>query len=226
MMRVMSDSDQGPRDEEEMMRMMLSRIGEDGLYYAPSQKERTWHEGTSHVYPITHEDFANVYGNARFMLAMMVWYQRDRDPVWKARIGKIAEAFARIAIYKDDYAYFPDSMVGEAFSYPRSGWKLTQEPAREMWGAEGSVFVYHGGIIRALARWYAISGDKNALELARKLVNFVLQLKFWGNEAKSIGGLRRYFDGAERGQFKGHFHGHCIVLRGLLEYAIVTNNKG
>ena len=158
LMRVMSGSERGLDMEEGMMRMMVGLIAEDGLYYAPVKEERPWHEGVGHVYRTAdgeivriHEDFANVYGNARMMLAMMAWYQRDRNPAWLTRIENMARGLAKIAAYKDDYAYFPDSGIGEAFSYPRSGWRSTEEPATERMGAEGSTLMYHGGKIRALS---------------------------------------------------------------------------
>lgn len=220
MMRVMCGSDYGEEAEKGMLEMMVSNIGSDGLYYAPANKERRpWHEGVGHVYQVWNEDFANVYGNARMMLAMMALYQRDHDRAWLERTKKMAQGLARIAIYKDDYAYYPDSMVGEAFSYPKSGWKVTTEPPKEEWGAEGSTLMYHGGEIRALSRLYAMTGDRDALELARKLVNFVMKLSFWGVEAEP-GNLVGY----EHAHFTGHFHGHLSVLRGLLEYAIVAND--
>ena len=224
LMRVMTGNERNLDMEEGMMGMMVGLIAEDGLYYAPVKEERPWHEGVGHVYRTAdgeivhiHEDFANVYGNARMMLAMMAWYQRDRNPIWLTRIENMARGLAKIAVYKDDYAYFPDSEIGEAFSYPKSGWRSTEEPATERMGAEGSTLMYHGGEIRALSRLYAITGDAKTLELARKLKNFVMKPKFWGIGEKH--------EGAERAHWSGHPPGRLSTLRGLLEYAIVTNDS-
>ncbi len=35
---------------------------------------------------------------------------------------------ATSAVYKDDYAYYPDGHMGGAVSRPRSGWKSETEP--------------------------------------------------------------------------------------------------
>ena len=103
MMRIMCGSDWNIEVEEKMMAMMISNIAVDGLFYAHASKNRPWHEGFGHnIYPIWHEDFANVYGNSRMMLAMMAWYQRDGDPAWLDRIERMADGLAKIAIYKDD----------------------------------------------------------------------------------------------------------------------------
>jgi hypothetical protein len=77
-MRMMTGSERDRKMEAGMMKMMVGLIAEDGLYYAPARQQRPWHEGVGHVYRAADgeivrlgEDFANVYGNARMMLAMM-----------------------------------------------------------------------------------------------------------------------------------------------------------
>jgi hypothetical protein len=134
-------------------------------------------------------------------------------------MGKMAHGIADMAIDKGDYAYYPDGRIGEAFSRPASGWRDTTEPTVEKMGAEGSMIMYHGGQIRALSRWHAMSGDRRSIEMARKLVRFVLERKFWGVE-----GEQATLRGAEHGHFHGHFHAHLSVLRGLLDYAAVTRD--
>lgn len=220
MMRVMSGSEQNVALEREMMQAMLEAIGDDGLFYAIARQDRPWHEGVHHKYPKTGEDFANSYGNARMLLALMAWYARNPDPALWERMERMAHGLADMAICKEDYAYYPDGQIGEAFSRPRGGWRDTSEPEVEGMGAEGSMFMYHGGQIRAFARWYEMSGDAKILDMARRLVRFVMQPKFWGVEGENLALL-----GAQHGHFTGHFHGHLSLLRGLLEYARVTRDR-
>lgn len=220
MMRVMSGSDKFNDIQNGMMKSMLSFIAADGLYYAPASKARSWHEGAGHNYGTrTGEDFANVYGNSRMLLAMMAWMQYDPNGPWLERAKGIARGLCRIAVKKDDYAYYPDSRVGEAFSYPKSGWPNTDEPLAEGTGAEGSMFMYYCGPIRALARWYEFTGDKEALDAAGKLVRFVTRRKFWG-----VRGLPEDIDSSGRAYFVGHMHGHTAMLYALAEYAAVTKD--
>ncbi|MBM3240005.1 hypothetical protein FJZ31_27275 [Candidatus Poribacteria bacterium] len=227
LMRVMSGSDKNLDIENGMINSMVSLIAEDGLYYAKASKERPWHEGVGHVYRTPdgqvakqNEDFANVYGNSRMMLAMMARYQKEQDTAWKSRISKMADRMIDIAQKQEEYAYYPDSGIGEAFSFPKSGWTNTDEPVAERMGAEGSMFMYHCGPIRAMSRWYNMSEDERALEFAGKLVNFVLKPNFWGAPTAEPNRIV----GAEHGHFTGHHHGHVAMFRGLLEYAIATNN--
>jgi hypothetical protein len=219
MLRVMTGSDYDQTIEEKMMCAMQDAIGEDGLFYAIASPERPWHEGVGHKYPPTGEDFANTYGNARMLLALMAWYDRDPTPPLWATMGRMARGLAEMAIKRDDYAYYPDGRIGEAFSRPRSGWRDTSEPEIEPMGAEGSMFMYHGGQIRALSRWYEMSNDSYILDTAARLTRFVLKKKFWG-----VPGEHPALHGAEHGHFVGHFHGHLSLLRGLLEYGRVTRD--
>ena len=219
MMRLMSGSEQHLDLERDMMHSMLEAVGGDGLYYAIARPDRPWHEGVHHKYPKTGEDFANTYGNARMLLALMAWYARDPDPALWQQMASMARGLADMAIVKGDYAYYPDGQIGEAFSRPRSGWRDSAEPAVEQMGAEGSMFMYHGGQIRVLSRWYEMSGDAAILDTATRLVRFVRQPKFWGVEGEHPALL-----GAQHGHFTGHFHGHLSLLRGLLEYGRVTRD--
>jgi hypothetical protein len=124
----------------------------------------------------------------------------------------------------------------EGFCYPKSGWYDTAEAETEAEGREGSMFMYHCGPIRALTRWYKMSGDEKALETARKLVTYVTHNKFWGSEygwpktvVKTKGwphAVMAYkIVGHDRAQFTGHFHGHTAMLLALIEYANATNDK-
>ena len=213
MMRVMSGSTQHLDIERGMLKRMLALVSDDGLYYAPILG-RPWHQ----TWDRADEDFANVYGNGRFLLAMMAWYQYDGNPVWAEYIKNMIAGLRKIAVFKQDYAYFVDPKVGESFSYPKSGYEGEQtEPSDPNF----STHMYHSGVVQALAKWYRLTGDEDALEFARKLASFMRQPKFWVPEtgpASIVGG--------ERGHFQWHFHSHTAMLLGLLEYATAANDAG
>jgi hypothetical protein len=213
MMRAMCGSDFNLTADDAIMNGMLALLRDDGLLYMPPDDE--W-------------PGAYAFTNARMMIAMMAWYQRDRSQVWLDRIGKVAAAFARMAIYREDYAYYPP----EAGYSSDTGWTFTRrhgtpyfrytppdEPTRDQQGIEGMVRGEQGNQIRALARWYMWTGDEQALEVAHKVTNFVLKPDFYepGHPIDIIG--------PEHGHFAGHFHGNGIALRGILEYALATKNQ-
>lgn len=211
MMRLMSGSAQNLDLERRMMERTLALIADDGLYYAPLIG-RPWH----HTWHRADDDFANVYGNARLLLALMAWYQFDGNPLWKEYAKGIVHALRRIARFDGDRAYFPDPHIGESFSYPKSGYPANlPEPTDGGFG----IPMYFSGVIRALAKWAGMTGDKDALDSARRLANYVRQPKVWTPGAQPAG-----VTASERGHFSGHFHAHAACLRGLLEYAMVAND--
>ena len=129
----------------------------------------------------TKEDFTNPAAMGILVYAMIAHYLRDGDKSMLERGQQFADALSRIAIRKQDYAYYPaTSDFGADYSYMRnSGWADTKEAVSDQDDPEGAVTCYHGFVIGALARWHAVTGDKRALETARRLVNYVLKPRFW-----------------------------------------------
>ncbi len=221
LMRTASGSDLYAEAEHGLMEALVGRLSaDDGLYYASFSEDRPWHALGHRGYEQSTEDFANVAGNGRMLRAMVTWRERDGDSKWDNRIRELVRGLDKIAVHKKDYAYYPDGGYGEAFTYPKSGWRSTREPMDEHEGGEGSATAYQGHQVQGLARWYAMSRDERALELARKLTNFVTQPKFWRGDPDPV-----LVAGGEQGHFDSHFHARAIVLRGVLDYAILTNSE-
>jgi len=205
MMRVMCGSDYNRQIETRMMECMVSATGEDGLYYA-LKRNRPWHGAD--------EDFANLYGNVRFMLSMIAWHHLTGDAVWKGRIDTLVNRLAKIAAYKDDYAFYPTSNIGEWFSYGRkTGWLTNEEPSGH------PTVLYIGPVLRGLARSLEVSDNPKAHELADRLSRFIIKPGHWQPEV-----VAKHVNGASRAQWKLHFHGWVAALRGLLRHAMLTGD--
>ena len=220
-MRVMCGSDKYTEIEAQMLDYLVSSISpDDGLLYIIYDPKRPWHaDQHGHAYAVEPEDLGTIVGSATLILALLTRRALECTDRWDATLSALARGIERIAIEKDDYAYYPDGGFGSAFSYPRTGWRKTDEPGDEHEGGEGSVVAYHGGQIRALARWAACSGDEQALDTAGKLARFVMKPKFWGGFSNPPSG-----NGREHGHSDSHFHARAIALRGLLEYGSVAND--
>ena len=225
-LRSITNSDVNREIEEGFTRSMLNRVAQDGLFYSGLPRMSAWHEvnagGQWHTYKVHGEPFSNILGNARNMLAMMAYYQQDGNEDWLKQLQATSDGLVGIAQIADDYAYYPDGSVGTAFSHPLSGWKNTTEPSGERYGGEGSVLCYYGQVIRALARWHTASGDEMAIEMAGRLVNFCQKPKLW--QWQKFDAKPKDIVVEEHACFLGHFHGHLAYLRGLLEYAMATDN--
>jgi hypothetical protein len=216
----MSGSDLNLQVDKDQMEAYLSLIAEDGLLYTPANTPGRRRPSRPLIYSTTDEDYTSVMTNSRMMLALMYHYQRDRNSEYLGAIRNMVRGLVKIAIHKDDYAYYPDHRVIVDFSYlKKSGYKSTDEPRGEFEGPEGSVLDSVGRIIRPLSQWYAMSGDDKALELAREVTNFILKPKFWA------AGEMPDVVGHEQGRWLGHAHARLATLRGLLWYANVVNDR-
>ena len=191
LMRAMCGSDLYLEREHKMMSAMVDWLSpDDGLYYSIYRPDRPWHSLGHQGYEQAPEDFANVGIQGRMLRAMLAWRERDPRPEWDDRIRGIVSGLEKVAIHRGGYAYYPDGGFGTAFSYPRSGWRNTDEPLGEDEGGEGSVVAYHGHQLYGLAWWYEVSGDERAVTLARKLARFVMQPRFGGGRARAADGRR------------------------------------
>jgi hypothetical protein len=153
---------------------------------------------------------------------------------------QIADALSRIAVCRDDYAYYPaTSDFGAEYSYFRnSGWPDTKEALSDQDDPEGAVTCYHSLVVGTLARWHAVTGDAKALDTARKPVRYMLKPRFWtggqspwtelgGTKEHNAREIRAIHGGAERkpsALFQGHQAGMAYTFTGLIDYALVAND--
>jgi hypothetical protein len=220
--RLMSGSRQNLELEAKMLAMMVGTLGEeDGLHYVlPSAGRKPW------LGPEEYRPYAHVHGQGRMMRAMLRWYQYTGDPAWKERVDRMVNGFdRRLVVHKDDYAYIPTGgwLTGEHMHscYLKDrGWRDTEEPRDEKNGEEGSLFADQGHIPGALANWYVLTGNEQALRLSGQLVRFLTKPKFW---ADWKGGEYPGVVGAEHAHWRGHWL-HMCALRSILEYADIVDD--
>jgi hypothetical protein len=188
LLRMMTGSQFGLDLEGKMMESMFSRMTDDGLFLnAPFDTPGAWwRSGGSGRKKFNwpkkvKEDFTNVDGLSEMLYAMVARYLRDGDPAMRERGQKVADALSRIAIQKEDYAYYPATAdFGAEYSYFKdSGWPDTKEATSDFDDPEGAVSCYHAIVVGSLSRWAGLTGDKKALETAGKLVKYVLKPQFW-----------------------------------------------
>ena len=221
-LRLICGSEKFTDIEQGMEKALLSYLDpKDGLYYAVYKPHRKWHWGaySGSGYKTKMEDYA-VPGSSGIMLTALVLRNELGLTPCEDQIKGIARGLEKLAIHKDDYAYYPEGGgTGHPFSCTRAGWKDTKEPGDEHEGGEGTVVAYHGYLMRGLAMWAARSGDGQALDFAAKLARFVMKPKFWGHPADPP-----HVAGREQGHVDSHFHARGIALRGLLEYGLVSGD--
>jgi hypothetical protein len=240
MMRLICGSEQYLDLEAAQLQTLLGRI-EGDFYWNKADARRPWRSSYNPAFDgqlREDEDVCAANGQARMLRALVTLREFTGDTGFDSSIRALVRGMREIAIYRDDYAYYPDGGYGEPFNYPRSGWLRTDEPGSETEGGEGSVVTFQAHHIQGLARWYALSGDESALDLAGKLTRFCMKSKFWGGlpdvrgpDATMVGHIARRLPdpagiaGAEKGHWFSHFHARGIGLRGILEYARAAGDQ-
>src|SRR5205807_3198724 len=104
---------------------------------------------------------ASAYTCQRVISAMTIYYLRDQNPMWKAAIQKMIQRLSQLAVYRDDYAYYPDGMLQPNGIYG----SYTVMPT----GVESIEWGGNGRLIQSLAQFYLATGYEPAMQLAAKL---------------------------------------------------------
>ncbi|MBI2193641.1 MAG: glycoside hydrolase family 127 protein [Planctomycetes bacterium] len=239
MMRLMCGSHR-TLDLETAQREALLRRIQDGLYWNHYDPARPWCTSYNPAFDGKREteDLANVGANGRMLRALVTCYELDPRSQWESAIRQLVSGLHRVAICREDYAYYPDGGFGEPFNYPRSGWRRTGEPKSEIEGGEGAVTAYQAHQIQGLARWHILQGDPQALDLAGRLTRFCLLPRFWGGVPDPAGkrdGLVGHVapglpdpacvSGEQQGHWFSHFHARAIAVRGVLEYGMAAGDE-
>ncbi len=220
LVRQMSGSDEHMDIQDGFMDAMLRNMEEDGLVYDRALESRPWNVGVGYGEAEWNEDYACMAGNGRLIAGLINWHEYTGAEEWKRLAKKTAERMYELAIVRDDIAYYPNPGLGNDFSYPRqSGWTTTEPPEGPEEGYEGATMFHLLQPVRGFTRYYGLTGDERFLELSRKFVNLGVNRRFWGADFDMVRQL-----GAERCHFRWHAHANTGAIRGLLDYAVASND--
>jgi hypothetical protein len=143
------------------------------------------------------------------ILALMDLNQRTPNPRIMQFIARLVKAYHAGAEHVDDRRAYYKLNVEPVFS---------DGPAGQY--GYGAHVRTQGDSIRMLTRWYEMSGDRESLKLASRLVNYVIENQpYWVPEADP-----KAVVGSERAHFSGHPHEYAHCLMGILGYARATND--
>ncbi len=216
LLRLMSGSTFNIEVDQQFMQSQLGMTATDGCMYLPIAK----HNLNTRFGPVFSEPYASVEGEGRNILALAMWYQHDKNPLWKTLIEKKIKRLAQIAIEEDDYAYlanrsYEDPVYGAGsevyFTQKHTG--PAQDASIRKFRFESLYSVHHTNFLlsRSLSVVYRVTGHEPALDLAGKIVRDVLIEP------------RKGFDDDGRWRVF-HFHTMTASLLALLEYAMITQD--
>ncbi len=185
MARLMTGSDRWLPAERQLLELLLSFFGDDGLNY---RAVTDWSG-----------DDALLFDQSRVLTALVSWCMVGTDQRASPVTRKPIDGLSRIAEKAGDTWRF----LGPA--YPRRGWQSGYDAGP---GTRGEAnCCYDGGVlISPLVMFYDMEAYDPAFELARGLVNWVL-------DEDAI---------AEDGTFEGHVHSRLATAGGFIRYGLLT----
>ena len=210
LLRMISGSDKNIEVDEGFMACLLGRTAEDGCTYTPLTALG------NPSYKLPEAPFADVMGEGRLILAMCMWYQRDKNPLWTSLIEKKIQRLTKLAVQKDDYVYYPrkeEHIICNYFTMAEEG-PLEREDKEfdgNIWApkeinSHGISFM----LARSLCIYYKLTGHEPALDLAGKIIK--------GTMKRTKG-----FDSDGRWLLY-HFHTSSASLLAMLEYSLITKD--
>ena len=214
MMRVMSGSALRAGHDRKMLESGLQMIEDDGLLWLKV-------EGRPGFGDAWHRDLALFNTNPRFMITLLDWHRYDGNARWLEVAGRLAEGMARVAMRKEDRAWY-------FLCYSREGWRKDTSPSAQIVGdaheptveePERAAAYVNGQPLRAFSRWYAETGESKWLDLAHSIARFMLKPTNWGTPEGPVMVAQ-----PEQAMWNGHFHSQTYGMKGLLEYAIVSHD--
>ncbi len=214
LLRIMSGSTDNLEIDKGWMQSRLDITGEDGIvYWLPSMIVNA-------NYPAPFEEpYGSVESEGRHILALSMWYQHDKNPLWRRLIEKKVQRLTELAVKEEDYAYFtnrpylPSSRAVEVMFTAKD----TAETVKDASGGRGRFENSHSAhqvnfmLSRSLCVAYKLTGYEPALELAGKMIRGVLE------HSKIFDQDGRWLD--------HHFHTSAASLLAILEYAMVTKDN-
>jgi hypothetical protein len=237
LLRIASGSTLNSQVDETWKEVILRSIGPDGLYYLPLQGGSYYRVnlGPQPVFgpggrvraandPALTQ-IAGTFPNGRLLNALTIYYLRDHNPVWTGIAERMIRRLAELAIYRDDYAFFPSGFFEPHASLPAD---LRAEPWDNMVDMGGA------RLLDGLSRYYRATGFEPALSLAKKLAIAVRSHAWLQDENGAyINRLEYTHEGqaaapqapSARIVYGGHFHSHALAVLGLLEYGVAAGDR-
>ena len=222
LMRILSGSTENEDVEKKWMENTLKSIGDDGHIYE-CYEGRPWWIPDPAFPDKTGDPDADRFGldpaySGRFLSAMVLYYRRSGDEIWKTSAIRLVDALLKSAIDKGTYCYFSPSTYlvrdgYDGYDLGRDEPQIGNEARHPMLGA---------------LHVYREFGYAPALELSRKLLAYLMdELKLIADDGE-YKGHANFVKASRCFEFMGteaHVHAHTSVLHYALEYTLVSGDQ-
>ena len=224
LLRIITGSQYNNQVDFAWMTTLLRSIGPDGLIYMPligrpwakfyrgpdGYPNPVWKENgqTTNIDDPSVKFIAQPWvATGRLLSTMVVYYNRDNNEIWKTTAQRVVDRLTTLAIHKDSFSYY----VEGSFEPNATVDKNTKIPQ----GVQAGLST--GRLIQGLTHVYKFMDYKPAIELAGKLVSYLI------NHAAFFDKDGKFIENTEERNFI-HFHDHAIDLLFILEYATETKD--
>lgn len=207
--RTQCGSKQNLDVEHRLMQTMLKMQGPDGLLYIPI-KGRPWALPESAnpwaIDPLPTGDHWCQNGmNGRSLGAFTIYSLKDPAGPWADAARRLARGLMNLCIVEGDAAWLPSNVAEPGKTPPK--------PAKPPRGLKAA---YNGWVAQGLAQYARVSGDREAGEMAARLMRYVMR------DSGYFGPLGEFTP-----EFPGenqliHFHAHTCQIMTALEAVQAT----
>ena len=225
LVRLMSGSSQDLNVEKVWAEKMLKMQAPDGLLYYPL-KNRPWAvpevaDSFGVFDHLPEGDFCPVGTMSRAIGAMCIYAQLDESGPWKDAVIKFVDAINLLAVGDDEFACMPENPIE-----PGKKPVYKDNPKRFFAG-------YNGWTVQSLVQCYRSFGYAPAVDLARRLLNYIMQKgdyflpsgEFLPERTPQDGFSDTNVDVTATSDEASHFHCHVNTLMALLDYIEATQDK-
>ncbi len=227
LMRLASGCDLNHHVDPVWMKAALRMIGPGGLLYWPMSPYAKVPPDWCDPVPKGAKHFALPTWNGRMMGAMTVYMLRDPKGPWRKINEGIVDGLRNVAVFEDDYAWFPHGAYVPGPNGPRHK-KVDWKP----FGIFSSLF---GWCIGGLAQFHRHSGYQPAVDLAEKLSSFLaFHGEYFGPNGEFLpnnagrqweADPKEFTAGPPPATHHIHFQHHVTPLLGIADHAIAAGSK-
>lgn len=229
LMRIMSGNKDNMNVEKKWMEVMLKMQGEDGLVYT-TLKGRPW-ALPKNPQPFSGLDklpkdsqYCMMIQMGRVLGAFCIYAVLEPEGPWRDAAIKLTDGLCRSTVVKDDIAYIPMYTLEPGKKFPEN----SKPPKRFVAGCASWV-------IQGLTQCARILEYKPALDLAEKMVNYIVKHAEWFDEEGKF--LSDFLPNDYKGDFVDqttgtfelkdpiHFHAHTNTIMAVLEYIQVSGDR-
>ncbi len=191
--RHMSGTSYGGEAEEKYRDLLLRLFKPDGLSYRRASA--------------VNDEIANMHDQTHVLGALTVWHMLTGDSRARDAADRLCEAMKRISSKDRGFWYLP------SVEYTEKGW-----PSRDALYMHTAADPAHtnGRMINPLIKYYEVSGNRDALELAE---NYAAQVVMHCGAYNPDGSFNSSMEFRN-----GHFHSRNVTLAAVTRYAKYAGN--